>query len=275
MHPRASAPPNPTAGRLGPEAPASEPQSAGVRAPHRLRRGLGVYRLAVAALELIALYGNFNYVLGFSSFATVNFFSYFTIQSAILAVIMLTAAGVTALTRPRDPQWLGIVRTVVMCYLLVSGIVFAVIVAQASTRAYRVDVPWSDTLLHFVVPVLALIAWVVDAVISPRTSPMPWSTLGWVLPFPTLWLVFTLIRGADVGWYPYFFLDPAQVGGAVGIALYCALVLGIFLAVTALLVAVSRTITARASARRLRRERSGREPSDPARTGAGSPTPQR
>lgn len=257
------------------------PQSAGVHTPHRLRRGLGVYRLGVAALELIALYGNFNYVLGFSSFATVNFFSYFTIQSAILAVVMLTVAGVTALTRPRDPQWLGIVRTVVMCYLLVSGIVFAIIVAQASTRAYRVDVPWSDTLLHFVVPVLALLAWLVDAVISPRSSPMPWSTLGWVLPFPTVWLVFTLIRGADVGWYPYFFLDPAQVGGAVGIALYCVLVLGIFLAVTALLVAVSRTITARASARRLRRERGMRrerpvrEPSDPARTAAGSPAAQR
>lgn len=252
-------------------------------APHRLRGGLGVYRLALAVLEVIALYGNFTYVLGFSSFATVNFFSYFTIQSAILAVVMLTVAGVTALLRPSDPQWLGIVRTVVMCYLLVSGIVFAVIVAQASTRAYRVDVPWSDTLLHFVVPVLALIAWVVDALISPRSSPMPWSTLGWVLPFPTIWLVFTLIRGADVGWYPYFFLDPAQVGGAIGIAAYCVLVLGIFLAVTAVLVVVSRTITARASARRLRRGRemltewepSAPAPSDPARTGADSPAPRR
>lgn len=281
MHPRASAPPNPSAGRRGP-AGAAAAQSVGVLPAHRLRRGLGVYRLALAALELIALYGNFTYVLGFSSFATINFFSYFTIQSAILAVVMLTVAGVTALTRQSDPQWLGIVRTVVMCYLLVSGIVFAVIVAQASTRAYRVDVPWSDTLLHFVVPVLALIAWVVDALISPRTSPMPWSTLGWVLPFPTIWLVFTLIRGADVGWYPYFFLDPAQVGGAWGIAVYCALVLGIFLAVTAVLVAVSRTITARASARRVRRERgsrterepSGQAPSDPARMGAGSPAPR-
>ncbi len=270
MHRRASATPAPASGRRTPAAveagPAATAGQAGQR-PRRLRVALGVYRLALAGLELLALYGNFNYVLGFSSFATDNFFSYFTIQSAILAVGMLIAAGVTALRAPRDPHWLGIARTVVMCYLLVSGIVFALIVAQASTRAYRIDVPWSDTLLHFVVPALALAGWYVDAVISPRNDPMPWSTLGWVLPFPVLWLIFTLLRGADVGWYPYFFLDPAQVGGPVGIAFYCLLVLGIFLGVAAVLVGVSRRVTARASRFR---ERLLRE-----HTAAASPAPGR
>lgn len=273
MHRRASAPPIPDPGQqtpaapLGGAAPGADAAASGLR-PRRLRVALGVFRLSLAGLELIALCGNFLYVLGFSSFATNNFFSYFTIQSAMLAVVMLVAAGLTALLRPGDPHWLGIVRTVVMCYLLVSGIVFALIVAQASTRAYRIDVPWSDTLLHFVVPALALAAWTVDAVISPRTEPMPWSTLGWVLPFPVVWLVFTLIRGADVGWYPYFFLDPNQAGGPWEIGFYCLLVLGIFLGVTAALVAVSRTITARASARRMER---GRRRRGRAQTGAGSP----
>lgn len=222
--------------------------------PRRLRVALGIFRLALAAVELVALYGNFNYVLGFSSFATGNFFSYFTIQSAILAVVMLVIAGIAAITTHSDPRWLGVLRTITVCYLLVSGIVFAVIVLQASTRSYRVDVPWSDTLLHFVVPALALFAWVVDAAISPRSAPMPWSALVWVLPFPSLWLVFTLIRGADVGWYPYFFLDSTQVGGPLGIAFYCALVLGIFLGVTAMLVLLSRFLTAWASARHRKRD---------------------
>lgn len=234
--------------------PTRAPRAASPQRPRRLRVALGVFRLALAAIELIALYGNFNYVLGFSSFATGNFFSYFTIQSAMLAVVLLIVAGVIAITWQSDPPWLGVMRTITVCYLLVSGIVFAVIVLQASSRSYRVDVPWSDTLLHFVVPLLALFAWAVDASISPRSAPMPWSALAWVLPFPSIWLVFTLIRGADVGWYPYFFLDSTQVGGPVGIAFYCALVLAIFLGVTAMLVVLSRFLTALASARSRRRD---------------------
>lgn len=203
------------------------------------RRVLGVFRLLVAALEVIALIGNFEYVLGFRFFATANFFSYFTVQSAFLAVITLTVAGIFALATPRDPAWLGIVRTMVTVYLLVSGIVFGLIVVQASTRDYRVDVPWSDTLLHFVVPALAVVAWTTDSIIAVNPR-VPWSTVGWVLVYPTIWLAYTLARGSDVGWYPYFFLDEAQVGGALGVALYCALVLVIFVILTAGLVALNR-----------------------------------
>ena len=126
---------------------------------------------------------------------------------------------------------------------------FALIVSQASTRDYRVDVPWSDTLLHWVVPALAVIAWTTDSIMAVN-PPVPWSTVGWVLVYPSLWLPYTLWRGADVGWYPYFFLDEAQVGGALGVALYCALVLLIFVAVTALLVAINRALWRRARARR-------------------------
>lgn len=215
----------------------------------RSRRVLGVFRLAIAALEVVALIGNFEYVLGFRFFATANFFSYFTVQSAFLAVVTLGIAGGFALLAPRDPAWLGVLRTMVTVYVLVSGIVFGIIVAQASTRDYRVDVPWSDTLLHFVVPALAVIAWTADSImaVNPR---VPWATVGWVLVFPTVWLAYTLVRGADLGWYPYFFLDEAQVGGPVGVALYCALVLVIFVTLTAGLVAVNRWLWRRARDRR-------------------------
>ncbi len=213
------------------------------------RLALGVFRVLVAVLEVVALVGNFQYVLGFRFFATANFFSYFTIQSAILAVVTLAIAAGFALRAPNDPPWLGILRTMVTVYLLVSGLVFGLIVAQASTRDYRIEVPWSDTLLHFVVPALAVIAWTTDSIIgvNPR---VPWPTIGWVLVFPALWLPYTLVRGADVGWYPYFFLDEAQVGGPFGVAVYCALVMVIFMAVTAVLVGINRWLWRRARDRR-------------------------
>ena len=211
------------------------------------RRALGAFRLAIAALEVVAIVANYQYVLGFRSFATANFFSYFTVQSAFAAVVTLLLAGAFALLRPSDHAWLGILRTVVTVYVLVSGIVFGLIVAQASTRDYRVDVPWSDTLLHFVVPGLAAIAWTTDSVLglNPR---VPWSTVGWVVVYPSFWLAYTLVRGADVGWYPYFLLDEAQVDGLVGVALYCALVLVIFLLLTTGLVALNRRLWRRARA---------------------------
>jgi hypothetical protein len=136
-------------------------------------------------------------------------------------------------------------------YLLVSGIVFGVIVAQSSTRDYRVDVPWSDTLLHFVVPALAVVAWATDAVLAVNPA-VPWATVGWVLLYPSLWLAYTLVRGADIGWYPYFFLDEAQVGGPVGVALYCAFVLAVFVCLTATLVFVNRSLWRTARDRRAR-----------------------
>ncbi|WP_353815883.1 Pr6Pr family membrane protein [Agromyces sp. SYSU T00266] len=216
----------------------------------RSRRALGAFRLAIAVIEIVALIANYQYVLEFPLFASVNFFSYFTVQSAMLAVVVLLVAAAYALTQHRDPPVLAAFRTVVTVYLLVSGIVFALIAVQASTRDYRLEVPWSDTLLHFVVPVLALVAWTVDAVIAVN-PPVPWATIGLVLVFPAGWLVYTLIRGADIGWYPYFFLDAGQVGGYLGVAVYCVLVLLIFVGVTSVLVGVHRRLALRGVRRRV------------------------
>jgi len=223
------------------------PATAGARAlqVRRARRLLGVFRLLVAVLEVVAIVGNYQYVLGFRLFQTANFFSYFTIQSAFLAVITLVIAGCFALLTTRDPAWLGVLRTMVTVYVVISGIVFGLIVTQASTRAYRIDVPWSDTLLHFVVPALALIAWTTDSIlaVNPR---VPWQTIGWVLIYPSFWLWYTLVRGQEVGWFPYFFLDETQVGGWGGVAAYCTLCLAIFLSITAALVWLNRWVWVRA-----------------------------
>jgi hypothetical protein len=52
--------------------------------------------------------------------------------------------------------------------------------------------------------------------------------------------VITLVRGALIGWYPYFFLDPAQVDGPVMFVLYDVIVLGLISGVTAFVLALSR-----------------------------------
>ncbi|MWB99962.1 Pr6Pr family membrane protein [Agromyces seonyuensis] len=196
----------------------------------RVRRGLGIARLTLAVIEIVALIGNYEYVLGFQ-FAVANFYSYFTIQSAILLVLVLLVAAAFAFVAPVDPPWLGVVRTIVTIYVLISGIVFGLIAWQSASFGVRVDVPWSDTLLHFVMPVLVIVVWSVDAVLAIN-PPLPWTTLGWVLVLPVCWLVYTLWRGGQVGWYPYFFLDETLVGGYWGVAGCCFAVLLVFLGLT-------------------------------------------
>jgi hypothetical protein len=74
--------------------------------------------------------------------------------------------------------------------------------------------------LHYVMPCAIILEWLV----APPAMKFGARQLLPVLVFPSLYLIYTLIRGRMLGWYPYPFLNPASVGGsgvavhAVGIA---------------------------------------------------------
>jgi hypothetical protein len=202
----------------------------------RARTAFGLARLGLATAGSVALVGYFEYTLGVATFAIANFFSYFTVQSAIVSVMVFLTAAVVALRRPTDPAWLDMLRAMVTTYILVSGVVYGIIVWQSSAANYSIDVPWSSQLLHFVIPVCALIDWIVD----PYKARLPWNYLGWAIVFPVFWLVFTLVRGPIVSWYPYFFLDARQVSGPGETVFYCVIIVGIITGIAALLTWITR-----------------------------------
>jgi hypothetical protein len=206
------------------------------RTVFEVRTVVGVARILLALILITALIGDYDYVLGFATFVTSNFFSYFTVQSAIAAVVVFILAAGIALRRTVDPPWLDIARVLVTSYMLVSGMVFLTIVIQSSTRDYTIDVPWSSQLLHFWIPMLAVLDWLLDF----GKARLSWKPLAWVVVYPVLWGAFTLVRGAWVGWYPYFFLDPIQVGGPIETVAYCALALALMTGVAAGLIALTR-----------------------------------
>ncbi|WP_109506025.1 Pr6Pr family membrane protein [Nocardioides speluncae] len=67
----------------------------------------------------------------------------------------------------------------------------------------------ADRLLHMVVPLLAVVGWVL---FGPRDR-IP--TLAAFLAVPLGWLAYTLIRGPIVDWYPYPFIDVIEHGYGV------------------------------------------------------------
>jgi hypothetical protein len=200
-----------------------------------VRRVFGVSRILVACTGIAALAGDFNYSLGSNPLAIANFFSYFTVQSALLAVIVFVVGAVYALRNRLDPLWLDMVRMLVTVWVIVSGVVFAVILFEGSLRGVPVWAPWSSQLLHFWIPAYAMLDWL----IAPGRD-VPWRTVGYVLVFPLAWVIFTMVRGSFVHWYPYFFLDPVLVEFPFEFGLYIIIVIVIFTAVAAGVIAISR-----------------------------------
>jgi hypothetical protein len=187
------------------------------------RRVVGLLRLLAALIGVVALVARFQYGLGFSVFIASNFFGYLTVQANMLAVATSLITGVIALRRERDPNWMPGLRIATTSYMLVAGIVFAMLASQASSRGYRLDVPWSDQVLHFVLPAWLLLDWL----LAPGNRRTDRRVLLLVVGYPLAWGLATLVRGHFVGWYPYFFLDP-HVVSVVELLAYGAAALGFF-----------------------------------------------
>jgi hypothetical protein len=155
----------------------------------------------------------------------VHFVSYFT----VLTNVLVCAVTITLARRPdRDgPGWR------VLRLSGVTGIVVTGIVHWFFLRPLLHLTGWSyatDLLLHVVVPILALVGWLV---FGPRPRVVLRVVLASLL-YPVLWLVYTLVAGAVSGWYPYPFLDVDRLGGA-RVALACVGVTAAILAVSVLL----------------------------------------
>ena len=202
----------------------------------KVRATFGALRLLMASACLMALVSRFLWGLGSATFTPGNFFDYLTIQSSILFLVVTVIAAVVALRGQDDAAWLDLVRVTVLSLTLSCGIIFALIIEQSGERGFRIDVPWSDVVLHFVLPAVAVLDWI----IGPGRGTSPWRSIAIVLVFMIGWGLVTLARGPIVGWYPYFFLDPAQVSGPLETLLYSLVAVALFTGIAAVLTATSR-----------------------------------
>jgi hypothetical protein len=152
----------------------------------------------------------------------VRVFSFFTIQSNLLTGI---AAATLALNPQRDGRAWRAVRLASLFGITVTGIVYSAVLADIH-EPHGFQETFVNTLVHYVVPAMAVIGWLV---FGPRPRITRDSFL-LSLAFPALWILYTVIRGAFVHWYPYPFVDVDAHGYGV-VAVNAALVLALLAAV--------------------------------------------
>ena len=164
-----------------------------------------VLRLTFAATAIVAMTYQFAVLKQRPSFAPGNFFSFFTIQSNILGVVILFFAALVP--RASRTRLFDAFRSGVTFYLLITGVVFALLLA-GHQEELQTTIPWVDFVVHKLMPAVIVIDWLVD---PPRNRLRLAFALAW-LAYPLVWFAYTLIRGASVDWYPYPFVDVAAHG---------------------------------------------------------------
>jgi hypothetical protein len=161
-----------------------------------------------------------------------NTFAYFTIQSNLLVGV---SALILAVSPDQDALWFRVLRLSAIVAITVTGIVYhAVLRGLLDLKSWAIV---GDQLVHTIVPVLAVIGWLL---LGPRglvSRKVVWLSLC----FPILWVTFTLIRGAIYPWYPYPFIDVSQLGYARA-ALNCVWVALLMLGVAAAASAIDRRL---------------------------------
>jgi hypothetical protein len=145
-------------------------------------------------------------VLG-DKFQPANHFSYFTVLSNVFAAVV----ALLGVFSPVSPQ----IRGAAVLYMGTTGIVYWLLL-----RGIDVQTPaYANWVLHTVVPILVVAEWL----LAPEKTRRWWIWLS----FPLAYLVYTLVRGPIVGWYPYPFMDPRQNGYAE-VLLTCVFVAVVF-----------------------------------------------
>lgn len=132
-----------------------------------------------------------------------NVFCFFTIDSNVIV-------GVTclllAIRLDRPSTVFRVFRLMGLVGITITGIVYHVAIA----RLVEFD-GWAlvaDQITHTIVPIAAVVGWLMY---GPRGM-VSWRIAGLALLYPIVWILFTLIRGPIVDWYPYHFIDVITIG---------------------------------------------------------------
>lgn len=150
-----------------------------------------------------------------------DWFTYFTILSNIVVAVVL----VMLVARPAifaRPDRTGLVwralRLDSVLMITITGIVYNLLLASGPKTGWDFV---SNAFQHNITPVVTVAVWLLA---GPRGL-VSWKVVGASLVLPLAWAVFALVRGSQIGAYPYPFLDVATNGYASVLAFIAQILL--------------------------------------------------
>ncbi|MFP4016688.1 MAG: Pr6Pr family membrane protein [Halanaerobiales bacterium] len=203
---------------------------------NKLHKYMNVFLIAAAflgiTLELIVADGLHN---------SLNLFSYYTIQSNLIVIILLGLYLFVTTERQKGlHKWL----TGVTSWILITGVVYHIMLSATHDPVGIGKL--ANLLLHYVTPVGMFLNWLLlsrKKLLSLKNSLV-------VLVYPVIYFAGSLIRGYHTGFYPYWFINPVDKAPD-GIGSYAAMfqtvgfLLVVFMIVGFLMVLVNNIIVKR------------------------------
>ncbi|HEU5223966.1 MAG TPA: Pr6Pr family membrane protein [Candidatus Lumbricidophila sp.] len=156
-----------------------------------------------------------------------NYFSFFTILTALCTAVSLTVAVVWWARHPDAPtesRGIAIALLTVTSAVILVGVVYNVLLRGVPSAIAETDPPMISLLDRFTIEALHVglpMLLIIDLVFAPRRRVVGWWALAILTGYPVLWTAYTMVRGGLVPdpdgsksyWYPYPFLDPNGAGG--------------------------------------------------------------
>ena len=191
-------------------------------------------RLAAAMLGVAAILATLIDTASRATINPFNFFGFFTMQSNIIWIVVIGITAMIDLTGRTQSTLLLVCRASATTYIILVGAIYNTLLAG---QEGGVALVWANSVLHIVLPIYGLLDWLF---IADRPG-LPWKWIWVSLPYPALWMVVVLIRGATDGWVPYPFFEPSIGYGVV--AAYCFGIAALTTVTAAIVWALSRLRT--------------------------------
>ncbi|MDW5290362.1 Pr6Pr family membrane protein [Formosa sp. PL04] len=161
----------------------------------------------------------------------IRFFSFFTILTNILVALFLTTHVFRLKKYPFNLFFAKGTLTAITAFILIVGLVYQIVLRhiwEPTGLQYVVD-----ELLHTIIPLFMFGYWFFnikkeDLLLKP--------ILNWLI-FPSIYLIFIIVRGYLSGYYPYPFLNIEDIGyksALINIAVILSLTIVIMIALSSI-----------------------------------------
>ncbi|MBX9450193.1 MAG: Pr6Pr family membrane protein [Taibaiella sp.] len=166
---------------------------------------------------------------------TIRFFSFFTILTNSLVAVYFTLSASAKEGKPSSIIHQPGTLTAVTVYITVVGLVYQFVLRQTWNPEGLQKIV--DELLHSVVPLSVIVFWY----FYEDKLPVKYLQISRWLIYPLVYLIYILVRGHFSVFYPYPFVNVADIGFAQ-VLVNSVLITALFIGISALLIRIGKWI---------------------------------